>query len=140
MYIRWMNAFRGRRFNAKKALSFELTRKSEVAAEKLQTVNTHKGCYHKSAINADWGLLISEKAVITEFNGDCWSEYQGERLVKGRNPRTAQSEHMEVFAKAQYTGIVLSQGYTPCAQELKVMVNTGLTIYVLTKGGLKPMV
>ena len=136
MYIRWMNAFAGRNLTAKKTLAFELNRSSEVAAEQLQQIGTALVSY----INQPWGLLVDPKAVVLTFSGDCYSSYEGDRLVKGRNPRNAKSKHKEVFAQPVYTGIVLSQGYTPNKHEMKAMKATSLPMFRLTKGGLKPMV
>lgn len=136
MLVRWMNAFAGKNLNAKKTLAFELNRSSEVAAEKLQMVEGRKGQYLASFINKPWGLLLNDKAELVAFNGDCYSSYEGDRLVKGRNPRNTGSNHLESFCKPEYTGIVLSVGYTPNKHELRAMRNTRLPIYTLVKGAL----
>jgi len=99
MVIRWLGAF-GKNASLFESLSFELERTDEVAAEKLQSGVSF-------IVHARVGLLVKKKAIVKEFNGDCWSVRENGRLVKTRNPRHASSEHLEVWAKPQYLGVVV---------------------------------
>jgi len=131
--IRWLGAFRKSSKSLNESLVYELSRPAtdEVAAEPLDD--------EPSVVAAKVGLLIEKGAIKKVFNGDCWSEYGDDgRLYKTRNPRRAWSNHREVWASPQYTGIVLKGKDLP-KRTTKTIIwvseQYGLPIYKLDKKG-----
>jgi len=108
MYVRWLGAF-GKSNNLHTSLDWELSQTNkEVCAE-----NILKNSY-SNILHAKVGLLIPSSAVVKKFNGDCWSKYNNNNMLyKTRNPKNANSEHLEVFCKPIYKGIIIKGGYNP---------------------------
>ena len=118
MLVRWIGAF-GKSESLNESLKFELTRPQtdEVACEKILKSSSSK-------INhARIGLRIPSEAEIKSFKGDCWSvrNEKGE-LVKTRNPKTANGQHLESWANAVYTQIVVKD-YDDLKKETKKTIS-----------------
>ncbi len=130
MIIRWLGAF-GKNGSLQDSIQFELNRDSEVAAELLK---------NKSLIShARIGLLVKNSAVVKKFDGDCWSVREDGGLVKSRNPKTARSQHKEVWAKPNYIGLVVKSRITKSAfKEIKYIASIyNLDLFKFKSGDLK---
>ena len=135
MYIRWLGAFR-KNGSLGEAISFELSRATDVACEQLQG--------GKSFIRfARVGLLVDPKAVYKRFSGDVWSEYTADgKLTNTRKGYMSLSLHKESFARPVYTGLVIKNGSfetlsKAARQEIKNAVEQhNLPLYKLVKGKL----
>lgn len=135
MYIRWLGAFR-KNGSLSEAISFELSRTTDVACEQLQN--------GKSFVShARVGLLVDPKAVYKRFTGDVWSEYTPDgKLLPTRKVWEACSLHKESFAKPVYTGLVIKNssletlGYAARQEVIKAVEQHNLPLYKLVKGKL----
>ena len=113
MLVRWLGAF-GKSESLDQSLKFELSRATtdEVACEKI--IKNSSKIKH-----ARIGLMIASENAIKHFKGDCWSvKTENGNLVKTRNPKTANGEHLETWANPIYNKIVVKQ-YDDLKQETK---------------------
>lgn len=132
MIIRWMGAYR-KKANLNQSLVYELNRPAtdEVAAELIMDGRGSRIYYPRV------GLLVSEPAAFKVFNGDCFSEYENNRLVKTRNPRGT-AKYREAWCHPVYTAIVVKRQDLPkqITRTLKWVSETyDLPIYRLSKKG-----
>lgn len=126
MVVRWLLAYRGRGvYSIADCFKFELeTNTNEVAAEQLQNGTS-------TIPNPTWGLVVSNKAVIKKFNGDCCSEYdQSGALIAGRNPRASKATYKEVWCLPQYVAVAVKSHATKAQKKLAraVAVSYGLPV------------
>lgn len=134
MYVRWLGAFRKGNGNMLDSIRFEINSQAdrESACEQFKGV---------SEVRATIGLLVNPKNIIKSYRGDCWSEYDGNKLYKTRNPRRAKSKHNEswVTGKNSFQGIVLARpldNYKGFIQEQIKQAHDefGLPVYYLKEG------
>ena len=126
MLIRWLGAF-AKGGTLAESLHYERNRATtdEVAAEYVR-----KGV--SEIQHAKVGLLVSNKALVKKFNGDCFSVKEDGKLVKTRNPKNAGSQHIEAWVNPVYLGVVLKGEISKLA--FQTIINAGLPVFIL-KGG-----
>ena len=114
MYIRWLG-FQGKQWSPMEVIKFELSRKTEAAAEFIPASAKGSLIGGKEFSGCWWGLLCDKKSVVRQFPHDAWSRHPDEegKLRRGKNHtkygyNNQHHTHTEAWVKPGcYIGIVI---------------------------------
>ena len=130
MIIRWLGAF-GKSGSLAESIQYEINRAAtdEVAAEYITSGVSQ---IHHARV----GLLVSNRALLKKYNGDCWSVLENGKLVKTRNPKHAGSSHLEAWVNPIYKAIVIKDRISKQAMtEVKHLASINDLPILILKGG-----
>lgn len=138
MIVRWLGAFRKGTSPLQESLQWEIKNSKKSSTGEFAAEILKKGISQVNHSNI--GLLVSNKAIVKRFNGDCWSEKaENGKLVKTRNPKEAKSSHLECWINPVYKGIVIKNYSNIKATSRRVCYNVAknnnLPVFSLSNNG-----